>query len=441
MKIFWLARTNNSRYKKYSRSYFFSLTFASILFLFFISISCSIQKIYNSVTEEDFYLKQIKINPYILDENDKPSKSIIDDNLINILSNNDYVDQVSVKHILLQSKNITIEHNDYNVPIISWVDGVNPKFKTFSKTEVDEVKKEYGFNGDIIIAGRDFNKEDKKSTLIDENFVYILGYSNVFDIVGTKIKITRGNEIVEDITIIGVIDYRFGPSPSSRFDAPPHTDFEYIRETGWYHPLILSSDVINTFTSENINNRLMSTGQRSIFIDVLSIRNVEYVYDLISKYTNNSVESQLQDSRAAIEQLDNISVFILIFSSIILIISFVSLVNSAISKVHAQKRFLKMVMIIGYNKQDIIKLYVYDHLITFIKSSIIYIGSIYLITIMLESILQPYYTLMTSNLSSVFIVRFDTICIYTVLLLVVTILITFITTNTQVTKQLKAGNV
>ena len=413
MKIFWLARIINDRYKKYSRNYYISITLASILILFFISISNSINIVYNSMAEENYYIKQITLESFLVDEGNKYTKNDIDNNTIDIIVANDYVDQISVKHQLSHSDTINISHNNYIIPIDSLIKGTDPKYSTFSKTEINIIREEYGSNNNVILAGRNFQEGDTNSTLIDENLVYILGYDNVNDIIGKKIKIT-----------------------SFRLKNLPQSDYDDIRKTGWANPLILSMDVISSFSKEINNDRFMFSGQKEIILDVKSVRNVEDVYNLIDKYTDNLINSSLQESKKTIIQLDNISIFALVISSIILIISFISIVNGCISKIYIQRKFLKMMLVIGYSIMDIVKVYILDNIITFFKSAITFISFIYIITFIIEVNLKPYYTVMATNLNNTFIANFYTVSVYTLTLFILTTLITFISTFNQVKKHL-----
>ena len=432
MNIYLLSKINNQRYKKYLRGFYITTTLASLLFLFFISITKSIKLIYVNVAEENLLAKQIIIRSYKNDETGNLFKEEIDSTLIEYISKENNVDQTCVKYQLVSDfMNLSID--DLTIPT-HYLPGVDPNYFTFCKLDHINIENNYGKIDRIFLAGRDFQQSDEKKAIIDENFVYFLGYQDVNDILGKKINISKFNETVEDIIIIGVFDYRYGSSPGNLIKNWTSMQRESIIDYGWAKPVILSKDVIDSFSEEFFN--IWVTGQQEVVFDVKSINDVDSIYQLAKNYTNNIIHSSMQENKKIINQLENISVLIFIISALIMTVSFISIFTSTINKIYTQRKFLKMMFVMGYTIKNIVKMFIFSKLIILKNIFFTYTIIIYSITIYLEFLLKPYYSIITPNLNNVFVIDFFDIVLYTFALFAVSLIITIFTSWFQIKRLL-----
>lgn len=433
MKLLWVSIINNNRYRKYQFSFYVSATLASILFLFFMNVTTSLEIIFENILEENYQAKEIIVYSFKWDEEYVNQYKVnINNNIINLINQNEFVDQTSVKYRIMNEL-VTFKVQSFSSPIEATIKGVDTNYATFSKTEVTFAQKEFRLLDEIIVYGRDFSDKDVRSSLIDENFVYSLGINNPMDVIGTEIEIFYNGKGVIKTEIIGVFDYRLGSQPDwiLKQDYPGAGQIDL---NGWNSPIIVSSDVIHYFPLEITND--INSGQQMVIFDVKNLKDVETIVHLIKGYTNNDIRSSLQGAIEMITKLNNISVFAFIMSSVILTISFISIFNTTLSKVYLQKKFLKMMIVMGYTKNNIIIVYLFDHIITLLKTIITYVLLIYLITFLTEFILKPYYSSLITSIKNVFIIDIKIVLLYTMLLTLSTSLITIFSTYIQAKRYL-----
>ena len=434
MNLLWLSAINNKRYKRYNRSFHISAILASILILFFIGITTSVKLVFANIFEDNYRAKEITVYSFKWDDEFVHQyKASVDGNVIALLARNESVEQISVKYrIMDEAFALSVPSVPFLVPATIY--GVDVDYSTFSKTEVLAVQEEYGMTGEPVVCGRDFNPADVRSALIDENFVYAMGIMDLNAVIGEKFGLFYDNEEAVIVEIIGVFDYRIGCFPEwDNRDYIPDPNFSEL--SGWVGPIIVSADVMDYFPDEVTNDVL--SGQQRVIFDVKNLKDVEAVCHLIEGYTNNDMVSSLRGVKKAISVMKNISVFAFIISGVIAVFSLACVFNSIVSRMRSQRKFLKMMTVMGYTRGSVVRIYLFGHFITLLKIIITYALLIYLITFIVEYALKPHYASLSASIKNAFIIDFKIVLLYTLVFIIITSLVTALSAYVQTGKYLR----
>ncbi|MDD3382461.1 MAG: hypothetical protein PHT83_03060 [Bacilli bacterium] len=455
MNLYYLARMNNNRYKKQTRIFFISVILSSFLFLFFIAISGSVKFMINTVNEENYELKKIEILSSEYFNMATPDGFLETDNLLvenTFLENlvlRPEVDEISVKYHLNRkisnpfSESFKLYFEECEM-IVHSIEGVDSKYATFSNFELKNTIEGYEDFDNSIVKGNDFQNSSFKSALIDEYVALKMGYFNLDDVIGKTITIEINGITVEDIQIVGVFSYRLGQSKNLSLTAKPPEipgySFPYDAPESFYasSPLIVTKDIIENLAEEDNIRSNYYAGQKKVVVETKSVYDVEPIINLIEqRYPNNDISSTLLDMTEEIETYRNISIFFFIMSSVILLVAIFSIFNSLISKMFIQRKFLKMLLIMGYTIKDIVKVYLIDNLIVLFKSIIVYVLLTYFATLFIESKLKNSYRTLYEDANNIFIARIEVIAIYSFILILITTLIVVLVARKQSIKYAK----
>ena len=215
MGLFWLAEKLGKRYHKYSRGFTINAVGASYLLLFFLTLSSAIVGIVNHLSEDDLRIKQIIISSFIESDDGSSRREDLTDETLQLISEIEGVDQISVKYNVVDP-DLTMKISSIEVPIRNKIDGVNEQYAVFDRMQIHNANDEYGFDGNPIIAGRSFGIGDVSSAIVDENFVYILGYENPNDILGKTFILPTPNKRAPGLEPSAQRKPRLGRVPNTR---------------------------------------------------------------------------------------------------------------------------------------------------------------------------------------------------------------------------------
>jgi hypothetical protein len=420
-KITSVAKLNYKNYKYFSRNTCVNMIISSVLFLMITSFGLSIRKLHENYNYSNYELREVVITT------DEYSKLTDDDlTLISLIPN---VENVHVFYSLYPKEYMTISIDEYQLKSI-YTFGAHVNFSTFSQKDI--LKKNNGEYFEPIIFGRHFNGLDKKKAIIDENYTYILGYKNPQDILGKKLSISINSDIVDDIEIIGVHDYRLGSGGLNKLnDISEYERIDFLEFEYNLAPVILSHDVINLFNVNNEDIVSDRTGQFNVRVFVDSATNVSQVCNNISKITDNYLSSEILEIEQKAKSIKDLQIFTNTISFAILIVAFTSIANVLIIKIDEQKFLTKLMQIIGYSKKDIKLIYIYDNMIVYSKAIFISLAIAFAGSVILDMLLMEHYALISTIDRFLFIIDPLLLIVYFSSLFLIVIGITYFISSKQ----------
>ncbi len=410
-----LAQLNVKNYKRLSRSARISIIFGSILFLVLATFLLGLRQITENIVSSDYYLQEIRLNV----TNIEMESAVLDE-----VANINHVEDLNLEYILFPSEPAKITLDDKNLYSL-YLYGSDATYSSFAKLDILNA-----FDGEYqnpVIYGRDFTATDEKVAIIDENYVYIFGYASFDEIIGKSISIQIGDILVDDILIVGIFGYEIGYqglSDKSTLSDSERQDF-FARDDN-ISPFHLSSDIINEFSRHN-ELEFEDIGQFSVNVFVDDLENVLNVSVQIQDVTVNEIFNDLLYISNRLDLMRNVSIFLMCIVGIIMVVSFVTIVTSLITKIDNQIKLIEIMRKIGYTKKDIKLIYLIENIIITLKSTAVFLGISFAITMLLDIILIPAYSTITEMSKFVFLLDYRVFIIYTFGLLLVTTLLTLIT--------------
>ncbi len=423
MKLFWISKTINKRYKSETRNFLIGITSSSILLLLLIMIISAFGKIYKTMSEDNVEIKEITITDFLKDDFENQQKISISETTIANLNKRLDVEQV-VYRKQFKTTAFNVKIDGHVIPIGDTFSAVDVRYETFDKYYIDKANKK-GLSNQIIY-GRNFNQVDLKKVLVDENFARTIGYENPGNIVGNIITIFNANVMIEQIEIVGVYSYLLGSVPSQLLEYNENDFNNYTLVYGYSSPFILSSDIVL-----EIGNDQILRENTSVVVDVKSINDVKNVYNFITKQVENHVFSSYEDADKVTQIISNLLVLVFTIVIVLFVLAFISIISNTIAKLLKQKDFLKMLSIMGYSNKQIVFIYVLEMLYVLFKAVILYTGSVFLMSLIIENLLKETYQILSPNLKNVFFLNWSHWLAYSLILIIVScgiiILITTIT--------------
>lgn len=413
--MFTLARINNKRYRQLFKAVITLVVIISVIFLVISTIGEGSKKIISNLSNQKVSLREIEVSSYSED-----GYSEVDSNTIEQISKVSHVSSISAKY-RAQLNDSFFVIDSYKIPINKFIGGVNTKFETFSELDknlISEKGEEY------LVAGQDFYNANSFELLIDQNLVKVLGYENVEDVIGKNISLCNENSVRNvDFKVIGVFNYGLG---SYSFCKPEEIDksfIEMVHRVGYMYPFIVPNTAFRDIISAQPMTDIIF---EKINIDVDDVSNVASVYENVKNLTSNYLISEVGDATlnakrfSMMQQIINTIIFVTMFAS------FLILINSIVIKMEKQKSFSKMLHTLGYNKKQLVFLYILDFTWIFLISLMLYTFIAFGLSLIIEAVLKNFYILIVNNISNVFFLSIKSYLIYTASLFVIYELITLI---------------
>lgn len=415
MNLLWLSTRIFRRYQKYSKAFELTAFFASILFLLVLTISQGLSKVVSNVSEDNLYIKTIMVDSYYEKSDGVYTKNIFTSADLQLLSRLEGVKSIYLRYSI-ESEDMNLSLDGHTIRIRDKITGVDEEYSIFSETNRKHVLDNYHFSDDPIISGVALTSQNTMSAIMDENFIYKMGYENTADVIGSTFTISIGSKYVENILIIGVYDYRYGTNPGMRLLGQGDS-LRNLSNYGTLCPFIVTHDVIQSLASDLDETK----GQQFILVYTNSIGDVTPTYDYIYSNFKNDISCSLIESQEIAERMDNVSKLIILFSSIVFLVSMMSVITGLFSKMYTQRGFIRMMSIMGYTSKDILKVYLYEHIIALIKLDFIIAIFAYGLSFISEYLLKPFYQAVANDLNHVFIVDIKNLILFCIIFNVISI--------------------
>jgi len=394
---------------------------ASILFVLVFTISQGLNEVVNNISEDNLYIKTILVDTFYEKSNGISIRSVFSSTDVQILASNEGVNSVYLRYSV-ESDEMNIYIDEQTIGIRGQIAGVDETYSIFSETYRHYVFENYQFYDNPIISGESLSPHNPFSAILDENFVYKLGYTDVNEIIGATFSISNGTKRVDNITIVGVFDYRYGTNPGLNLSGQGDS-LDSLRIYGTLCPFVVTHDVVQSLSSELDE----TNGQQYLLVYANSIKDVEPLYRNIYSNFENDISCSLKESQEIVYTISNVSLLVLLISSIVFIVSILSIITGLFSKIYTQRGFIRMMSIMGYTTKDILVVYLYEHIITLLKLDFAITFFSYSVTIINEYLMKPFYQVVSSGLSNVFIINISDLLLYCLLFNSISVILVFLT--------------
>ena len=358
------------------------LLMAILLFLLTLSVSNGFVTICNSYKTDDVALRQIEAFP----ASDKGNVIPYDHAISEKVSKVDHVAEA------YQKVSVDLQH-EYNVKVgektltcYNWIRGTNRRFSFASMLDRKEIQKDASANP--ILSGRDFRAEDTHKALADENTCYILGYDNLEDILGKTVTICLPDMTIENIEIVGVFDKGYGGQDG--YDVRRTEDYQevYLSDT-LMTPFFFSDDVVQECSQSK--DAEADCFYEDLILTADNTDNVKYISDKISDLYHYASFNQIASIERKAERVQALSTFLYIISVIILMAAFVVVANTLVMKISNQKKYIEMLLKIGYLSKQIVLAYVAEYVMLALKTTFIAIATAFAGSFLMDMVLSMGY--------------------------------------------------
>lgn len=441
-KIFLMAKLNGKKQRRFTISIILSIIFCSLLFLTVVSVAISINTLYVNINENDPFNREIRMS------------NIFDQTKVNRLLLIPHVESYKIGYTAQSLSeeyvfDVTLNEKTFrqNSLIAADVSGT-----VFTQNEI--LRDNDGVYVEPIVAGRTMQKGDKKVVLINELFVYLLGYETPEEILGQNITISLDGNSVEDIEIIGVyyrsLNYcgansgdlykeleNFWKDKEVReFYGAPYSAAEeaeildYMLQNNISYKLVLSDDVLFDVVDGHKAEEEM---HQIVYLYADFIYNVEAICEEISTVTNHYY-SEMDFIETVKKTVEDIQIAGISVSSVMLLVTLVSLICFIIIRINEQEKLTQLMIKMGYNSKDISLIYIAETMRFVIKALLIAVLSATVLTLVLDIWLQPTYVQMGQLERFVFLVNPWVLLLYFVLVSLITLGLVFVTVKSQLKK-------
>lgn len=393
---------------------------AITMFLMTLTLSRGFVVICNSYKTDDIKLREIEA---------WPSNDVQFDNSVS--------DKVSrVKHIIYASQyinasfenNYLIEIDGVSLNCISEMRGIN---RRFSFAPLSTIYEKCGTeNMNPILGGRSFKSEDTHKALIDENTCYILGYNELDDVIGKRITIRLNDVSIENIEIVGIFLSEFGSYGCELNHIDEDTKEVYL-DSELCHPFLFSDDVILE-ASRSKDNILCDYENLCLLADNTdNVKKIsDEIYDVFQYDSSNSV---VVIERKA-ENVNSICVFLYMISAIILMSSFVVASNALIIRINNQKRYVEMMIKIGFQRKDILLIYIIEYTTIAMKSVAIASVVSFVGSLVVDIPLSFVYSEISSMSRFVFLLQITDVIVVIISVALFIVALTFVASGIQLNR-------
>lgn len=263
-------------------------------------------------------------------------------NMLWDIASSDGVDSVCAVYMRNQSLRGKVENTELD---IMTPEAVDPEYALFSGAIIDSVAKgEKGFKP--IVAGDGLDKDNPYSVLVSESTVKVLGYSNE-EIIGKTLLIWGENDKEYLLTIQGV--YAHELSGSYRVNL---SEFEYWGTTGT--PLFYGVEFLfhKGFFEELsvVENGTKSLTPSRLHVHMKEQEKIEsFIEAMVQKYSLRSSSDYMSFYRGIEQRTKQASLFIT-FGVVIFALSIVMNFNTVLIHISQQRRFIRLLRLMGYSK-------------------------------------------------------------------------------------------
>lgn len=417
-KSFLLAVMNIKNYRAQNRLFSVILFFCMTLFIITFTIANGFINISKEYKTDDRTLREVEI----WNEN---AKDLDTESLKKIASKQEVIDASQPYNVELNSP-FNIKVNGDIIKSLPMIRGFRRGFSLLPNYQSEKNDKDT----DLIKYGRNFDFNDKKKAIIDENICYLLGYKDPSELIGKKINILLSDTLVNNIEIVGVCSYLCGYFYEDLKDVDDFSRASYL-ESEMCNPVFFSDDIIQ-FISESSDYRDFYYENFKVLIDNTDhvknfCRDVTDTYE----YTTSNLIYQIETKA---KEVRSISFLLYLVTLIIFLIAISCIINTMIIKIDNQKKFSEMLMKIGYKKNNISFVYIFENMIVTAKTGIYAFLSALAISVCVDAYLYKGYQEISSKEKYIFLMDPEKAIIFLIGIILFIVLITIIISFTQLKK-------
>ena len=358
-KCITLAKLNIKNYKKQKRIFSIVLIVSLVMLLLSLALSDGFLLISQSYRTDDVGLREIQTWPFDDPSAFEHSTVLKVSSMENVVAASQYVNA-------FLSHDYTIDVDGILLQCVPELRGTNRCFSFAPRTLVAEIQGDE--TASPIICGRDFKATDSHKAIIDENTCYILGYRDLNEIIGRTIEINLSDFSVKDVEIVGVCMSEYGFYYANLANIDEYSIKAYLKSK-LCNPVFFSDDVIQEISLSS--NDIVTWYYENL---ILMTDNTDYVKEICDKAL--SVFSYDSSNKiAAIERkaanVESFSLFIYVISGIVLLAASVIITNTLVIQILHQRKFTDMILKIGYQKRDIILIYIIESASVSLKAAVL----------------------------------------------------------------------
>lgn len=350
-KCIYLANLNIKNYKKQNRGFSVIIVVSLVMLLITTAMSDGFVRISQSYKTDDASLREIHTWP--LEDSTTFDKLTV----LNV-SSMEHVVAASQYINAFLSESYTIDIDGISLHCLPQLRGTNRCLSFAPRTLVVEIQKDE--TASPIIYGRDFKATDSHKAIIDENTCYILGYSNVSEIIGKTIAVNLRDVSINDVEIVGVCMAEYGFYYANLADIDEHSRKAYL-QSELCNPVFFSDDLIQELS--HASNDVVDCYYENLRLMTDNTDNVKEISDkalLLFGYDSSNEITTIERKAANVKSFSS---FMLVISITILLVASVIIINTLVVQIMQQRKYTDMILKIGYQRSDIILTYVIGNII------------------------------------------------------------------------------
>lgn len=247
--------------------------------------------------------------------------------------------------------------------------GFVPEYSTFSQAKVNYLQSKIE-NFDKMVAGREFQAGDRSSVILSERTAFELGFLNPNEIIGQKLEIDLGEEVLE-VRIIGVAAAQLcGENEIMEFERQQLSDlkmnenevyssgtkYNETEEAAFAMKGFFSADVVEKVE----NNRADAEEIRTIIhISIAKVKDTLSVIQNLNQLLGNAffLTGNLLSLFSAMETIKKGTNIMFLLSLILALLTLLNLYCVLYMVSDKQKKSFALKNILGYSKKTICNMY------------------------------------------------------------------------------------
>ncbi len=379
------------RYQKTTKTVLILLILSSAIWLVFSALSQGGVTLVETLVDQRAETRTIDISYGYFNNQDyiRNDLGASDFNYLNKLNG---IESIYTRYELYGNQNY-VELNNHTVYLNETLYASMASYEQFN---YDMLNRE-GVN-EILLAG---DKLSDDGVIISELMLLYAGIFDYDDVIGQNITLYIDQELF-NVKVDGVYSAYLGDSYFDESLRQTLIDEKGIDNQMLLHPIILGYDLAKNI-SEDMDIDLY---QREVSIVANSIYDVEKLSNDISNFLPNELHSDMAQILSMIETIDqfrNVVGFLLV---IVLLQCALILISAIFTKISNQKKYLTLMITLGYKKKDIFFQYMFDYAQVLIRALILGTIIAFFITLGIDLTMRDFYLVYTSNHSFMFMIDY-----------------------------------